>query len=167
MTDPLEPLEETQHVIGIQRLQGAYADAINRRAWDELDALFLPDCLVEIDARRGDPIHAVGGAGVGGFVGPAVERFDFFEFVILSTHVVVESAADAWARLYMCEVRHDPTAGGRSDAFGVYHDRYRRVDDRWRFAHRRYHSLARSSSPGGTDRTMDVFPFPHTATDAL
>jgi hypothetical protein len=38
----------------------------------------------------------------------------------------------------------------------MYHDRYRRTADGWRFADRRYHSLARL----GEDGTSEVFPFP-------
>ncbi len=152
----------------IRHLLATYADVVNRRAWPELDELFVPDCRVEIDARRGPPTVAVGGAGLAAFVGPAIERFDFFEFVILSARLTVGADANpdvATGRLYMCEIRHDP-ASGRSDAFGVYHDRYRRVDGRWQFAHRRYHSLARTASPpnaGSPNARMDTFAFPHEA----
>jgi hypothetical protein len=58
----------------------------------------------------------------------------------------------------MCEVRHDRATGQRSQAFGVYHDRFRRAGDEWRFAARRYHSLARTSA--AADRALDVFTFP-------
>ena len=37
-----------------------------------------------------------------------------------------------------------------------YQDRYRRTPEGWRFADRRYHSLARL----GEDGTSEVFPFP-------
>jgi hypothetical protein len=36
----------------------------------------------------------------------------------------------------------------------VYHDAYERHDGRWWFAHRRYHSLARTAPD------LAVFPFP-------
>jgi len=38
----------------------------------------------------------------------------------------------------------------------VYHDELRRVDDRWRYARRRYQSLARTGR-------SEVFPFPELA----
>jgi hypothetical protein len=60
----------------------------------------------------------------------------------------------------MCELRQDRVTGRRSQAFGVYHDRFRRIGGRWWFAARRYHSLARTSPSG--DGPYDVFDFPET-----
>jgi SnoaL-like domain len=144
--------------VAIGALLETYADVINRRAFDELDELFLPSCEIVIDARRGDPIVVSGGAGLGAFVGAAIDRFDFFEFVVLSKRLWVDGSDEAEGRLYMCELRHDRATGAASQAFGVYHDRFRRVDDRWWFASRRYHSLARTVAAGG--RSLDVFEFP-------
>jgi hypothetical protein len=53
----------------------------------------------------------------------------------------------------MCELRQAKDNGQFSQAFGVYHDRYRRVDGRWWFARRDYQSLSRTGR-------NDVFPFP-------
>jgi hypothetical protein len=153
-----QELLETIDRVAISELWGTYADVVNRRAFDEFDSLFRPDCTVVIDARRGEPTVVVGGAGIGAFVGDAIERYDFFEFVILSTRAWVDGGDEATGRLYMCEVRHDRAAGQASQAFGVYHDQLRRVDGRWWFASRRYHSLARTST--SEDRAFDVFDFP-------
>lgn len=142
----------------IQRLLGHYADVINRRAFDELGELFLPDCEIVIDARRGEPHVAIGAPGLAAFVGPAMERFEFFEFVILSVRTWIEADDEASGRLYMCELRQDRASGRRSQAFGVYHDRFRRIDGRWWFAARRYHTLARTP-PDASDR-LEVFGFP-------
>jgi len=144
--------------VAIQDVHAAYADVINRRAFAELADLFLPECEVVIDARRGDPIVAAGPDGIGSFVDAAIARYDFFEFVILSVRVWVDGSDDATSRLYMCEVRHDRETRERSQAFGVYHDSFRRVDGRWWFAARRYHSLARTAASG--DGGLDVFDFP-------
>jgi hypothetical protein len=142
----------------VQQLLAAYADVINRRAFAELDDLFLADCEVVIDTRRGEPTVVVGGSGVGDFVGPAIARFDFFEFVILSARLWVDGSDAARGRLYMCEIRQERESGERSQAFGVYHDRFRRTDEGWRFAARHYHSLARTATTG--DRALEVFDFP-------
>ena len=150
--------KETEDRVALLHLLSTYADVVNRRAWDELDGLFVPDCEIVIDTRRGEPRTLVGDAALGEFVSAAIERFDFFEFVILSTLVWVDGSDAARGRLYMCEIRHDRATRERSQAFGVYHDGFRRVGDTWRFATRKYHSLARTPADGGDG--LDVFDFP-------
>jgi hypothetical protein len=149
-------LERLMDRVEIEGLLAAYADVVTRRTFAELDDLFLPDCPVDIDTHRGEPLHLVGGRGVGDFVGPAIERFDFFEFVILNARVLVDGTNVASGRLYMCEIRHDRETNRRSEAFGLYEDRYQRVDGGWRFAARSYHTLARTADVGD----LAVFPFP-------
>jgi hypothetical protein len=50
--------------VGIWRLQAAYADAVSRRAWPDLESLFRPDAPIRVDTVTGDPIDAVGAAGI-------------------------------------------------------------------------------------------------------
>jgi hypothetical protein len=153
----VEPeVRETVDYVAIRRLQDAYADVVTRRAWPELSELFRPDAQVVLDIRDGEPRTLVGPSGVGDFIGTAIARFEYFQFVVLGTRVELDAtdADRAAARLYMCELRQDADNGRGSVAFGVYHDDYVRVGGRWWFAHRRYHSLARS----GPD--LAVFPFP-------
>jgi len=77
----------------------------------------------------------------------------------------VDDAFDrAAARVYMCELRTDRETGQWINAFGVYHDRYRKVDGRWWFEHRQYHSLGRDAEDG-TGR-VEAFEFPHLSLDA-
>jgi hypothetical protein len=145
------------HDNGVRRLQHAYADVVNRRAWTELEDLFLEDAVVTVDTGGGDPVTVVGGAALGGFIGPSVARFSFFEFVVLNAHIAFPDGPEsgsAVSRLYMCEHRQDTGSGRWTNAFGLYHDRYALRSGRWRFAGRDYHSLARH----GPD--LDVFAFP-------
>ena len=154
-----DPTRETIDVVAIQRVQAAYADAVTRRAWPALHGLFRPDAPVTVDTVTAEPIELRGPEAVGTFIAGAIERFEFFEFVILSSHVVtaVDGDADAArARLYMCELRQEADGGRWSNAFGVYHDDYVRRDGRWWFARRRYQSLARIT----LSERADVFPFP-------
>jgi hypothetical protein len=150
-------VQETIDYIAICRLQAAYADVVNRRAWPELDDLFLPDAPVRVDTVTNPLIDLVGGRAVGDFIAGAIERFEFFEFVILNT--VVDLAVDddpdrARSRLFMCELRQDAASGRWTNAYGVYHDQYRRTEGRWRFSARDYQSLARTTG------RAEVFPFP-------
>ncbi len=144
--------------IEIERMWHAYADVINRRAFEELGELFLPDCEVVVDTHRGDPIVTRGPSSFAAFLGPAMERFGFFQFVILSARTWIDSADEARGRLYMCELRDGRDSGLRSQAFGVYEDRFRRVDGRWWIAGRSYRTWARTAVDG--EPRLDVFEVP-------
>jgi hypothetical protein len=151
--------DRTAAIVGVQQLCAAYADVITRRAFRELDDLFLPNCPIEIDTRSGEPRSLVGPRAFAAFVEPAMARFDFFEFVVLNVRVGVEAADEARSRLYLCEMRQDRNTGRRSEAFGLYQDRARLVDGAWRFAARRYQSMARTSTTPG-ERDLEVLPPP-------
>jgi len=135
--------EDTDAYVAITRLQATYADVVTRRAWDELVPLFVPDAPIHIDTVTRAPVDVVGAAGLAEFVAPAVDRFEFFEFVILNTVIDVQDETTAAGRLYMVELRQDRTSHEWSNAFGLYEDHYAVYDGRWRFARRRYRSLAR------------------------
>ena len=155
-----DPMAEAVDVLAIHRLQSAYADVVSRRAWAELADLFLPDARIEVDTRTAEPYVFDGPDALGTFIAGAIERFGYFEFVVLNTVVEVGVDGDpdrATARMYMCELRTEADSGEWNNAFGVYHDRYVRTDVRWKFAHRRYHSLART---GDAPHLAEVFLFP-------
>jgi len=144
---------ETIDYIAIRRLQNSYADIVTRRAWTELDDIFVPDISVVIDRRTDTPLQLTGPRAVGEFIGGAIAHMDFFEFVILNTVVFLNANGDsdrATARMYINELRHEDRVRF-THAYGLYDDDYRRIDDRWWFAARRYRSLAR------TARDFDVF----------
>ena len=145
--------EDALAYLAITRLQASYADVVTRRAWPELADLFVPDAPVHVDTVSIPVIELVGPAALGEFIGGAIERFEFFEFVVLNTVVQVHGADAAKGRVYMVELRQDVDNGRWTNAFGVYHDDYVRVDGRWRFGERHYQSLARTGRG-------DVFPFP-------
>ena len=147
---------EAVHDTALRRLQHAYVDVVNRRAWSELELLFRADAEVVLDRRSGEPLRLVGGSEVGVFIGSAIAHFTFFEFVILNAHIVFPDgpeAGSAVCRLFMCELRQSES-GQFSTAFGLYHDRYVLDQGRWWFAERRYHSLARHAG------VLDVFGLP-------
>jgi hypothetical protein len=145
--------DELHGYLGVTRLQSAYADVVSRRAWEELDALFAPDCPVHVDTVTSATREFVGPADFGAFVAASIERFEFFEFVILNTVVDVHPGPTATGRVWMVELRQDRASGGWSNAFGIYHDSYALTDGAWRFTERHYQSLARTGR-------FEVFPFP-------
>lgn len=139
--------DDTEAYIAITRLQSAYADVVTRRAWPELPDLFLPNCPIFVDTITRPRIELSGPDELAAFIGTALERFDFFEFVILNTVVDVTSRS-ARARVYIEEIRHESESDRWSSAFGLYQDSYVRHDDGWLFAERRYRSLARKTIDG-------------------
>jgi hypothetical protein len=147
-------MTEADDYVAITRLQNAYGDVVTRRAWAELHEQFLPDAPVRVDTVTSPVVELAGPQEVGAFIGGAVERFEFFQFVPLNTVLDIDVAAGtARGRLYIWELRQDATTGQSSQAFGVYHDEYRKVDGRWMFASRHYQSLARTGR-------NEVFAFP-------
>ncbi|HLM17999.1 MAG TPA: nuclear transport factor 2 family protein [Acidimicrobiia bacterium] len=140
----------------IRRLQDAYADIVTRRRWDELGEVFLDTTVLDLDLRDATK-RFVGPPAIGDFIEGALRQFEFFQFGILGTRIHLRAGGDddaAAGRMYMTELRQ--TADGHwSQIYGVYHDRFARVDGRWWFAHRTYHSLARRDLPAV------VFDFPH------
>lgn len=141
--------------LGVDRLVAAYADTVTRRAWGELDELFTPDAVVHIDTVTRPAFEVVGPVELGEFIGGAVERFDFFEFVPLNlvTWSDPDGRADrAGSRLHMCEIRRSASDGEWTTAYGRYDDVVERSGGLWRFAARRYRSLGRTGPDGG------VFP---------
>lgn len=138
--------DDTDAYIAITRLQAAYADVVTRRAWQELDGLFLPDCPISVDTITRPAVELSGPQALVEFISEALMRFDFFEFVILNTVVEINPDDSATGRIYIEEIRHEAEDDAWSQAFGLYQDDYARHDGNWRFAERRYRSLARRQS---------------------
>jgi hypothetical protein len=132
----------TRAVVAIGRLQAAYGDAVTRRAWDDVRALFEPEADVEIDTHT-RPVFTLSGPDViAEFIERSLEGFAFFEFAILNAVADVDGDLGT-GRVYICELRQD-RAGEWTQAYGLYQDRYVRRDGEWRIAGRRYDSLART-----------------------
>lgn len=137
----------TDDVVALWRLQARYADVVTRRAWPELNEIFLPDAPVRLDLVTAPPRRFVGPTALGEFIATAVSRFDHFQFVILNA--VVDRKPDerretAWGRMFIREIRHEITTGQWHDAYGVYEDSYLKRDGRWWMAARHYRSMART-----------------------
>ena len=134
---------ETDAYIAITRVQASYADAVTRRAWADLQSLFTPDAPIHIDTVTRPPIDIIGPAALGDFISTAIDKFEFFEFVILNTVIDMTSEDEATGRLWMVEIRQERGSGEWSNAFGLYRDTYEQYDGRWRFSQRSYRSIAR------------------------
>ena len=142
--------------LAIRRLQAAYGDAVSRQAWSELGPMFAPGAPIELDLRDGTTRRFEGGEAIAAFIAGSIERFEFFEFALLNAVVDLVGDHEATGRLYMWELRQDAAAHRWSNAYGLYRDRYARVDGRWVFAERRYSSLARTAPDGGGMVVFDI-----------
>ena len=122
-----ELVAEAVHDTWVRRLQHAYADVVNRRAWSEMDHSSSPTPLLPWTSAPATPLLLTGGPEVGEFIRNAIEQFEFFEFVILNAHIDFPDGAGAGiavSRLFMSEVRQDRDGGRWTTVYGVYHDRY-------------------------------------------
>ena len=147
--------QQTAAYIAIQRLLAAYADAMNRRAWGELSELFLADAKIDLIPLQRPALELAGPEVLGRFIAEAIERFEFFQFVLLNSRLEIPLDGDsALGRNFICEYRKEKTSKKWAQVFGVYHDRYRRIDGRWWFEYRAFSPLA---STGSDDL---VFDFP-------
>ena len=152
-----DELQQTIDWVAIRRLHARYADAVNRRAWPELADLFLPDAVVRIELPRQEPIEAAGPEALGRFIDGAVQRFDWFQFVVLEARIEWPPDGpddEAVGRIYMVELRLDAKSGQETKAFGLYQDRYRRTAEGWRFAGRRFQPTVWSG------RDLSTLPLP-------
>lgn len=148
-------VEETVSRVAIQALQGDYADSINRRSWRELSALFLPDARIELTTLRQQPLVLTGPEALGRFIADFVERLDFFQFVVLSSRLELRLDEDAaLGRHFISEYRWEKPEGRFTRVFGVYRDRYRRIDGRWWFAERVFAPLLSTLSSEIDDRVV-------------
>lgn len=141
----MDPADAVDHV-AIGALQAAYGDAVTRRDWPAVVALFEPDATVTLELGRGEP-RVLGPVELVAFVEQAIAGFDLFLFTILNRVVLDVAGDEATGRVWLAEVRQDAD-GVPSTAYGRYDDTYRRTGATWRIAGRRYRSVARTAPPG-------------------
>lgn len=152
-----DALQETIDWVAIRRLHSRYADVVNRRAWPELTELFVRDAVVRVEVPRQEPVEAVGPEALGAFIEAAVQRFDYFQFVVLEARIEWPEGTpddEALGRVYMVELRQDARTGQETRAHGLYQDRYRRTGDGWRFVARRFQPTVWSG------RDLSTLPLP-------
>ncbi len=139
--------------VEIEALRGEFTDGAMMRDYDRVAALFTPDGALRMPNI---PAELIGPEQIRAF-GRRVP--EIVEFLVQTTHPgTIQLAGDtATGRAYLQEVGR--TRDGRSELnFAIYHDRYRRTADGWKFTERvyqvRYHDttpLAGQGSPVGKD----------------
>ena len=119
--------------VEIEALCGEFTDAVMMRDYERLSSLFTHDGAVRMphagaaDLNR-DELRAGG------------ERLQaLWEFFVQVTHpgTIRLEGDTASGRAYICEFGRF-CEGGSHLNYGVYHDRYRRTPDGWKFTERSY-----------------------------
>ena len=141
---------EASDELAVHELVARFSDAVNRRVPSEMAALWAPDGVWVVP---GVP-ETVGRDAIAAVLTSLLETFPS---LVQMTHngVVRIDGDEATARWYLSEFGKD--ASGQGVYFiGTYHDRYRRTEEGWRFAHRRFDFLYR----GKTEAPGKFYPYP-------
>jgi ketosteroid isomerase-like protein len=126
----------------IEALRGEFTDAATMRDWDRFAALFTSDGVWQIPDGN---IKLVGRAEIR----PAIERMQgAWEFFVQNVHpgTIQLDGDTATGRSYVAELGRF-RAGSSHVNYSVYHDRYQRTPDGWKFTERVYEVKYLDSSP--------------------
>jgi hypothetical protein len=128
--------------VEIEALRGEFTDAAMMRDRPRLAALFTPDGALRMPNI---PVELIGRAAILAGGERLQRQWDFF---VQNTHpgTIVLDGDTATGRAYMQELAR--TLDGREVLnFAVYHDRYQRTEEGWRFAERVYEVRYLDTSP--------------------
>ena len=138
--------------VEIDALRGEFTDAVMMRDYDRVASLFTPDGALRMPNV---PIELTGREQIRAW-GAQVPKV--VEFLVQNTHpgFTQLDGDNATGRAYISEAIR--LLDGTSDLnYAIYHDRYRRTADGWKFTERvyevRYHDTSPlAGSPPGHDR---------------
>jgi ketosteroid isomerase-like protein len=126
----------------IEALRGEFTDAVMMRDYDRLASLFTEDGVVRIPHINAE---AVGREELRA----GVERLQgLWDYFVQTTHpgtIQLESDT-AVGRAYISELMHSRDGSSQLN-YSVYHDRYQRTPDGWKFAERVYEVIYLDTTP--------------------
>ena len=128
--------------VEIEALRGEFTDAAMMRDYDRAAALFTPDGVLRMPNI---PAELIGPEQIRAF---GTQVPEIVEFLVQTTHPgTIQLAGDtATGRAYLQEVGR--ARDGRSELnFAIYHDRYQRTGDGWKFTERVYEVRYRDTTP--------------------
>jgi ketosteroid isomerase-like protein len=128
--------------VEIEALRGEFTDAAMMRDYDRAAALFTPDGALRMPNI---PAELIGPDQIRAWGARVPE---FVEFLVQTTHagIIVLDGDTASGRAYMNEVIR--TRDGHCELnYAIYHDRYQRTGDGWKFAERVYEVRYRDNAP--------------------
>jgi ketosteroid isomerase-like protein len=119
--------------VEIEALRGEFTDAVMMRDYDRVASLFTPDGVwrmpkIPVELTGRDQIRAWG------------QRVpEFVDYLVQTTHpgTIQLDGDTASGRAYICELIG--LRDGSSELnYAIYHDRYQRTPDGWKFTERSY-----------------------------
>jgi ketosteroid isomerase-like protein len=128
--------------VEIEALRGEYVDAVLTRDYDRLASLFTEDGAVRMPHINQE---AVSREQIRAGVARLQDMWDYF---VQTTHPgAIELDGDtASGRAYLCEFGKMRDGSSHLN-YAVYHDRYRRTPDGWKFSERVYEVRYVDSTP--------------------
>src|SRR5262249_33666318 len=118
--------------VEIEALRGEFTDAVMMRDYDRLASLFTQDGVVRMP-------HVNAEATSRQDIRPGIERMQgFWDYFVQTMHpgTIQLDGDTAAGRAYVSELMRGHT--GSHLNYAVYHDRYQRTPDGWKFAERVY-----------------------------
>jgi ketosteroid isomerase-like protein len=128
--------------VEIEALRGEFTDAVMMRDYDRLASLFTPGGVLRMPNI---PAELTGQEAIRAF-GERVP--ELVEFLVQTTHpgTIQLDGDTASGRAYLQEVGR--LRDGRSELnFAIYHDRYQRTGDGWKFTERVYEVRYHDTTP--------------------
>jgi ketosteroid isomerase-like protein len=126
----------------IEALRGEFTDAATMRDWDRFAALFTSDGVWQIPDAN---IKLVGRAEIR----PGIERMQgSWEFFVQNVYpgTIQLDGDTATGRSYVAELGRFRDGSSHVN-YSIYHDRYQRTPDGWKFTERVYEVKYLDSSP--------------------
>jgi uncharacterized protein (TIGR02246 family) len=129
--EPMSDFQATADRVEIEALRGEFTDAVMMNDHDRLASLFTPDGTVRIPEGN---IEAVGREEIRAM---GERRQAFADYFVQTTHpgTIQLDGDTATGRAYLSELIHLRDGSSHLNYF-LYHDRYQRTGDGWRFTER-------------------------------
>jgi ketosteroid isomerase-like protein len=139
---PVSDLQAIADRVEIEALRGEFTDAVMMRDYDRLASLFTQHGAVRIPHINAEAVSREE-------IRAGIERLQaLLDYFVQTTHpgTIRLDGDTAAGRAYISELMHGHD--GRSELnYAVYHDRYRRTPDGWKFTERVYEVRYLDRSP--------------------
>ena len=138
----MSDLQSIADRVEIEALRGEFTDAAMMRDYDRAASLFTPEGALRMPNV---PVELVGREEIRGWGERVPAIVDYF---VQTTHpgMIQLDGDTATGRAYMSELIG--LRDGRSELnYAIYHDRYQRTGDGWKFTERVYEVRYRDTSP--------------------